>query len=332
MALNDIDFVTSWKAISIALTGGFGILGLTKDFRNKHTKKITAWGRVSLIGIIVSSVFGVAAQLKESSDSSAAALKLAQRSGKTLDDIQRLLTPISEPRVQIHYEVNCDFPEIRLRDFDKFCEDVKNAQEQMSHLTIFDNEQRQDIYKMREDPGNWDHWPLVFDSGEFLDISLSFFTDAREATRFLNSTAIRPDLQMRVKSYWKDRSTDKLELTVLDDKAEIVTSTVVSDMSSNEHMASMHDLPGTTLLITSETAYGRFIMPSLRPTSVTITNRQGLSVNIGAFETIGGKIYGAAYRYVFPKDVARPQSNKSSEVPVPASPARGRGTPHAASR
>jgi hypothetical protein len=53
--LKQIDFVTAWKAISIALTGAFGILGLATDFKNKHTKKITRWGWVSLIGIVVSS-------------------------------------------------------------------------------------------------------------------------------------------------------------------------------------------------------------------------------------------------------------------------------------
>src|SRR5262249_48153487 len=31
----NMDFVSAWKALSIVFTGGFGILGLVKDFKNK---------------------------------------------------------------------------------------------------------------------------------------------------------------------------------------------------------------------------------------------------------------------------------------------------------
>ncbi len=63
-----MDFVTAWKASSIVLTGAFGILGLVKDFKDKKTNKVTIWGYISLCGILVSTAFGVIAQLKESSD------------------------------------------------------------------------------------------------------------------------------------------------------------------------------------------------------------------------------------------------------------------------
>lgn len=50
--IEKIDFVPAWKAIAIALTGAFGILGLVTEFREpnpkhheqKHTGKISIWG------------------------------------------------------------------------------------------------------------------------------------------------------------------------------------------------------------------------------------------------------------------------------------------------
>jgi hypothetical protein len=61
-AVNRFDWVGAWEESSIVLTGAFGIIGLATDFRNKHTKKITLWGWVSLLGIVTSSVGGMAAQ------------------------------------------------------------------------------------------------------------------------------------------------------------------------------------------------------------------------------------------------------------------------------
>jgi hypothetical protein len=51
---------------SILLTGAFGILGLLKEFKDKETGRITKWGGVSLVGILLSSILGVAAQLQTS--------------------------------------------------------------------------------------------------------------------------------------------------------------------------------------------------------------------------------------------------------------------------
>ena len=113
------NFVDAWKAVSIAVTGGFGILGLTTEFKHKRglrKGKITGWGRTSLIGMVVSSLLGVAAQLiesshnaEEASQNAKAALLLAQKSDTTLGDIQRLLSPIgSNPDIAARFLVDCD--------------------------------------------------------------------------------------------------------------------------------------------------------------------------------------------------------------------------------
>jgi hypothetical protein len=74
-----MDFVTLWKALSIVLTGAFGVLGLLKDYKDRATGKITVAGRVSLAGILLSSSLGFLAQLKESSDRERASAEAARQ-------------------------------------------------------------------------------------------------------------------------------------------------------------------------------------------------------------------------------------------------------------
>ena len=123
-----MDFVATWKAASIAITGAFGILGLVKDFKDKATNRITVWGYMSLAGILTSTAFGIAVQLKESADDAARALVLArnseqtlmrseqtllrseqtlQRSEQTLTGIQRILTPLDQARFTVTFDVPC---------------------------------------------------------------------------------------------------------------------------------------------------------------------------------------------------------------------------------
>jgi hypothetical protein len=103
-----MDFVTAWKAISIALTGAFGILGLLTEFKDKETKKITKWGWISLVGIVVSSAFGVAAQFKESSNDAAKSLTLAHSMDRTLNEIHRELSSLATADgITIAFEVPC---------------------------------------------------------------------------------------------------------------------------------------------------------------------------------------------------------------------------------
>jgi hypothetical protein len=148
-----MDFVAAWKAISIALTGAFGILGLATEFKNKHTKKITKWGWVSLVGIIVSSVCGVAAQLKESHDDAAKSLDLAQKSSQTLNNIQKLLAPtIENPRVEAIFTVLC-----------------KNQARKCKY-----------IWSHQESRGRW-------------YIELRFFYEPKDADSYLSGEDVEPD-------------------------------------------------------------------------------------------------------------------------------------------
>jgi hypothetical protein len=92
---------------SIALTGAFGILGLLKDFKNKRTHKVTVWGWISLTGIVVSTVFGIAAQMKESSADAAKSRVAARKADQTLLDTERALSLFEEPKITMLITTQC---------------------------------------------------------------------------------------------------------------------------------------------------------------------------------------------------------------------------------
>ena len=63
-----MDFVDFWKAASVVFTGFFAALGLLTEFRDGSTKRITAWGRIAVVGTIVSTSAGLIAQIKDSAE------------------------------------------------------------------------------------------------------------------------------------------------------------------------------------------------------------------------------------------------------------------------
>lgn len=98
-----IDWVYWWKLISIFSTGGFGILALLTKYKTDDGT-ITRWGKISLAGIVTSTLFGAAAQVKESSDKEVAAraareqtLLLVQETKRSVEGIERTLDKLSEP-------------------------------------------------------------------------------------------------------------------------------------------------------------------------------------------------------------------------------------------
>src|SRR5258708_39813537 len=99
--LASLNFVDWWKAISIVLTGFFGVLGLLTNFKDKNTGRITKWGKFSLAGILVSICMGVAAQLKEVTaqqkardESALKTLQIVTATQTTLHNLERSLAPL----------------------------------------------------------------------------------------------------------------------------------------------------------------------------------------------------------------------------------------------
>lgn len=107
------DFVAIWKAASIVLTGLFGILGLVTEFKNKKTGKITKSGWASLVGIIISTTLGFAAQLIETANDQ-------KHTSDTLLEIKKSLSPITQPLISAGFEVQCT------AQYVEFCNLVKS--------------------------------------------------------------------------------------------------------------------------------------------------------------------------------------------------------------
>jgi hypothetical protein len=131
-----MDFVSMWKAVSIVLTGAFGVLGLLKDFKDKVTHRITPWGYISLAGIILSTSLGVTAQIIESSKNAIAqqlaakhttetaeqTLRIVKNSEAALRQLRRTLSPIGDARLMMNFRAPCGEAEFR-----RFCDRARVA-------------------------------------------------------------------------------------------------------------------------------------------------------------------------------------------------------------
>lgn len=113
-SFSNLDFVSIWKAASILVTGCFGVLALLTEFKDKDTKRITLWGCVSLVGIVVSSGFGVLAQLKETSQQELSrkiqadqTLKLLTNTDRAVADIWRMMSALDEPVITVRLKSSC---------------------------------------------------------------------------------------------------------------------------------------------------------------------------------------------------------------------------------
>jgi predicted outer membrane lipoprotein len=69
------------KVLGTLLACAFGLLGLLTEFRDSGTKNITRWGRIALIGIVLSAAVALVSQILEATqdgkDSAAAAKQSA---------------------------------------------------------------------------------------------------------------------------------------------------------------------------------------------------------------------------------------------------------------
>ena len=142
-----MDFVSVWKAVSIVLTGAFGILGLLTEFKDKHTHSVSRWGWLSLSGILISTVLGTIAQIKESRDDAKHALSLAEQSTTTLKEIEMLLSPVKVRIVSFWLVADCGGA-----DFAKICASLESskASELPSDYTIRIFNKRENIQPITE--------------------------------------------------------------------------------------------------------------------------------------------------------------------------------------
>lgn len=284
-ALKEMDFVTAWKAISIVLTGGFGILGLATDFRNKHTKKITHWGWVSLVGIIVSSVCGVAAQLKESSDDAAKALALAQSSNEALQQIHRLVSPIGDTAFFIELGFDCNKP---VPEYATFCAAMKSGR-----------------YPHGKSIHDISHkWPSTLNNFR-INFTLVFFVKPSDADDYLSGGDNAPfDLSYIVDTRPFDmRINDLVGFEFgnrgVEGKGAVTIRYYTQELVGTGNIISTEDLWGSTLLIENEAADGTAQMKMFKPTYVRMVVKNHFPIGISRFRAT--KKINQIYRYDFPK-------------------------------
>lgn len=310
----DIDFVAAWKAISIALTGAFGVLGLFTEFKDKDTKKVTKWGYVSLVGILVSACFGIWAQLKESSDSANKALTVAQTSNDMLHQVRRLVSPIGSPSLAIRFEIGCEHPESLFNDF---CKDLRSTQRAMLNLDPLDRQNMDRLVQLSASPKTSRRWP--YKDNVFMQVQLNLFRNRVDADRFWNSDfkEPEPDLKLGTGASLKDRDTKKLKLEVYQGMGRATMRfPTVTDMSSSGKITSFEDLDGATLIVTSPLGY---VFSVASPTAIVITNQQGQSIQVsGPFDkkstdrkVLTDEPWG--YRYFFPKSEPNPPKEDQSK-------------------
>lgn len=183
--MGHFNFVSTWKAVAIVITGGFGVLGLLKDFRDKHTKRITRWGRISLIGIVISSCLGVAAQLRESSEqdkirqqTAQQTLALAQKADTSLSQIRRLLAPLVNARFFMEFDFDCTRP---TAPFKNLCDAIR----QDGYTTFHFGHQVQVRASRMPTNKYWPYWP----GGEKeagLELRVLVFRNSKNADEYVN--------------------------------------------------------------------------------------------------------------------------------------------------
>lgn len=207
----------NWKTISIGLTGIFGMIGLLTEFKNKHTHKITRWGWVSLVGIILSSVGGVAAQLKESSDESAKELAV-------LNDIDRTLHPIEDPTVTVGLIVDCQGA-----TFQKFCLHANQG----VGLGLTSSE--------------WVGWPDAD-----VSVIVDLYKDRVRNQEFIPTNKDGPDLEFLVYADLK-KDDSKLTASVPSNGGSVISmkDVVPQTLKNDGQIKSMLDFHGVTVIIRS---------------------------------------------------------------------------------
>src|SRR5258708_371724 len=102
--------LSEFKYLSILLGGAFGILALLVDYKDE-SGKLTRWGRIAIIGVIVSAGTSVGTQALESflaetnaRASAQAAAENLRRSELALIQMERLLQPLDTPQVTVVWE------------------------------------------------------------------------------------------------------------------------------------------------------------------------------------------------------------------------------------
>jgi hypothetical protein len=225
------------KAGSILLTGAFGIVGLSKDFRNKDNR-VTGWGYVSLAGIIISALIGFVVQLNDISkqkadaqDQLAVSQQLTRNSTEALFQLQKSLSNLEGMQLHVQFRVPCE------QGFQDFCRYAR------SKPRSFPGE---------EDPHpDWRYWPVG--NGHFtIHFYVQFFHDEKALDSFLAGSA---QAQMRLYAAISSDANPSLLLISVESDNSVILHTRFDPEDLNKHVdgpnpiQSRVDLSGTPVVI-----------------------------------------------------------------------------------
>ena len=260
-----MDFPSIWKASSIALTGAFGILGLVKDFKDKHGK-ITVWGRVALAGILLSTGFGIAAQLIESYQ----AKRTAQENAEQALNVQRGLSPMDEPKFNLSFTLACEEP-----TYTFFCKTF------LSGWTVTSYDKKK----------VWIGWP----GGDSLGLEINFFVDPNDATLYGEGKYGWGNLWFSV-----DPSIRNDSLFVYrDDGGGVslaVQDTKPTTFQSDGKLKSVLDIPGVTVVLREDGPR----VNQVAPTTFEMKFKNGQEIKYsGPFEKVLAPKF-TCFRFTFP--------------------------------
>jgi hypothetical protein len=274
------NFVPAVKTVSILFTGAFGIVGLVKNFKKKvrdkesntTVERITKWGWVSLIGIVFSTLFGFAAQIKESVDENKTkqqTVALTTKADLTVNNTQRILSPLDEPKVTVMFHIPCEHPK-----YSALCHDFgKDA----------DGKPVTDPKLLFNGKGQWwKKWPWGAPAVLFLRVH--FFTDPKEVKLFLDGHAGGGDLYMDVtaSNAKPDRSLAVMK-DLTDNRLALMVTNYTPIVLSDGRINSLLDLPGTQIVVTEEEDK----LALLEPLLFTITVKNGQFTSTGeTFEKV----------------------------------------------
>lgn len=274
----DLSIVAVLKSAAVILTGGFGILGLLKDFNDHETHRVTVWGKVSLAGILISTLLGVAIEIKQAVDERAAkettaeqTLALMKNTDATLNQIQRTFTTITDMRWRMTFVIPCEDDVLR-----EFCANARPLA-------------RSDGDSAVGDPSLWSKWPIGPGRFEF-HFSIRVFARGSPIDETLVGHPdtwgdVNPDLTLtQVIVGDKNGCSECANISSPffgEDKDQLLLSVRFQPepISSNGSIQSKADLAGATLVVVTRqmlrASTFKRTYQLLRPRSVNVTLRDG---------------------------------------------------------
>lgn len=301
------------KFFSVAMSAFFGVLALLTEYKDK-SGKITSWGRVALVGVLISAFITASSQAIEMSLSQAAsqrnqerALAQLQANSDILFDIRRSLNPLDDVRASYWLVVELDHPELKsfktnflaeVQELKELWEDhpstsrisaaypsVRNMDGSVVEITV---PQSSPLFPNREEHR------FAYTVFEHSDITLRFYREPIEIDQFPFFGSIDqsrfdkikdPDLEMGFEQNYDDGSDKSLEYNFEDQQFLVRGSDIKSDKrywdNSGEFVSAL-DLVGSQVFITAGHALVSFeerekrVHPRLGNIVLDIGDRKGL--------------------------------------------------------